>query len=112
MVKDRRAKERRTKDRRADDRVTVNFTAKWHGLSGGHDGRVEDLSTHGCFVNTRGAADVGEVVALLIQLPQGGWLPLRGKVRFFQQLTGFSVSFSILDEKERDALNQLVSRNS
>ena len=93
-----------------DDRVAVNFTAKWHGASGGHEGRVEDLSSHGCFVNTRGAADVGEIVALLIQLPKGGWLPLRGKVRFFQQLTGFSVSFSILDEKERAALDRLVSR--
>ncbi|HYW74926.1 MAG TPA: PilZ domain-containing protein [Pyrinomonadaceae bacterium] len=108
-MKDRRAKERRTKDRRDDERVTVNFPAKWHGASGGHEGRVEDLSAKGCFVNTRGAADVGEVVALLIQLPRGGWLPLRGKVRFFEQLLGFSVSFSILDDKEREALNQLVA---
>jgi len=97
------------KDRRSDERVTVNFPAKWHGLSGGHEGRVEDLSANGCFVNTRGPADVGEIVALLIRLPRGGWLPLRGTVKFHQQLTGFSVSFSILDEKEREALNQLIA---
>jgi hypothetical protein len=96
-------------DRRADQRVTVNFPAKWHGISGGHEGRVEDLSAHGCFVNTRGPVDVGEIVALLIRLPQGGWLPLRGTVKFYQQLTGFSLSFSILDEKERTALNQLIA---
>ncbi len=100
------------KERRTDPRVPVNYPVKWHGLSGGHEGRLEDLSTNGCFVNTRGPADVGEVVSLLIRLPQGGWLPLRGRVRFYQQLTGFSLSFSILDVKERETLNQLVSNQS
>lgn len=98
-----------TKERRTDQRVSVNFTVKWHGSSGGHEGRLEDLSANGCFVNTRGPADVGEVVNLLIQMPRGGWLPLRGKVKFYQQLTGFSLSFSILDSKERETLNQLVA---
>ena len=98
-----------TNERRTDQRVPVNFPVKWHGASGGHEGRLEDLSANGCFVNTRGPADVGEVVSLLVKLPRGGWLPLRGKVRFHQQLTGFSLSFSILDEKERVTLNQLVS---
>src|ERR1043166_1509820 len=112
MVKDRRTKERDEKDRRAGGRVTVNFPAKWHGASGGHEGRIEDLSTHGCFVNTRGPADIGEVISLLIHLPKGGWLPMRGRVKFSQQLTGFSLSFSILDDKERAALAQLVSDHS
>ena len=96
-------------ERRTDQRVTVNYQVKWHGASGGFEGRLEDLSANGCFVNTRGPADVGEIVILSIRLPRGGWLPLRGKVRFYQQLTGFSLSFSILDEKERETLNQLVS---
>ncbi len=100
------------KERRTDQRVAVNYPVKWHGASGGHEGRLEDLSANGCFVNTRGPADVGEIVSLLIRLPQGGWLPMRGRVRFHQQLTGFSLSFSILDEKERDALAQLVSKQS
>jgi hypothetical protein len=100
------------KERRIDQRVAVNYPVKWHGASGGHEGRLEDLSANGCFVNTRGPADVGEIVSLLIRLPQGGWLPMRGRVRFHQQLTGFSLSFSILDEKEREALTQLVSKQS
>ena len=87
-------------ERRADERVGVNFPTRWHGITGVHQGRVEDLSVSGCFVNTTGAADVGEIVSLLIQLPSGRWLPLRGKVVFYQQLTGFSLSFSILDDKE------------
>jgi hypothetical protein len=96
-------------ERRADERVGVNLPTEWHGVTGVHEGRVEDLSISGCFVNTMGAVDVGEVVSLLIQLPSGRWLPLRGKVMFYQQLTGFSLSFAILDDKEKETLEQLVS---
>src|SRR5436309_1330424 len=96
-------------ERRTDERVTVNLPTRWHGVSGVHEGRVEDLSVKGCFVNTTGAADVGEIVSLLVQLPSGRWLPIRGKVIFYQQLTGFSLSFSILDDKELEVLRQLMS---
>jgi hypothetical protein len=96
-------------ERRAEERVGVNLPTKWHGVTGAHEGRVEDLSISGCFVNTTGAVDVGEIVSLLIQLPSGRWLPIRGKVMFYQQLTGFSLSFSILDDEERVTLRQLVS---
>jgi PilZ domain-containing protein len=96
-------------ERRADERVGVNLPTKWHGVTGIHEGRVEDLSISGCFVNTMGAVDVGEIVSLLMQLPSGRWFSLRGKVKFVHQLTGFSLSFSILDDKEREVLRQLVS---
>ena len=96
-------------EKRTAQRVATNFPARWHGVSGSHEGRVEDLSVTGCFVNTKGHVDVGEMVSLLIQLPSGEWLPLRGKVAFFQQLTGFSVSFAQADAKERERLNQLVA---
>jgi hypothetical protein len=96
-------------EKRSHGRVSVNFPVKWHGVTGSNEGRVEDLSVTGCFVNTRGAVDVGEIVSLLIRLPSGRWLPMRGKVVFYQQLTGFSLSFSIIDETERAALQQLVT---
>jgi hypothetical protein len=97
-----------SEDKRTDERVALNLPTRWHGISGGHEGRVEDLSLSGCFVNTTGAVDVGETISLLIQLPSGRWLPMRGKVAFYQQLTGFSLSFSILDESEREVLKELV----
>ena len=95
-------------ERRADKRVGVNLTTRWRGITGQHDGRIEDLSVNGCFVNTKGAVDVGEIVTLLIKLPSGQWLPLRGQVVSTQQLIGFSLSFSILDEKEQTALKEMV----
>ena len=99
-------------EKRTSERVPVNLPTRWHGAAGTYAGRVEDLSVTGCFVNTKGAVDVGEIVSLLIQLPSGRWLPIRGKVAFYQQLTGFSISFSILDDKERETLNELVAQQS
>ena len=99
-------------EKRTSERVPVNLPTRWHGATGTYEGRVEDLSVTGCFVNTKGPVDVGEIVSLLIQLPSGRWLPTRGKVAFYQQLTGFSISFSILDEKERETLNELVAQQS
>lgn len=96
-------------DKRTNERVPTNLSARWHGASGSHEGRVEDLSVGGCFINTQGAVDLGEMVMLLIQLPSGGWLPVRGRVAFYQQLTGFSVSFQTADDKEREAIQQLVA---
>lgn len=99
-------------EKRTSERVPVNLPTRWHGATGAHEGRVEDLSVTGCFVNSTGAVDVGEIVSLLIQLPSGRWLPIRGKVAFHQQLTGFSISFSILDDNERLTLNELVEQQS
>jgi len=99
-------------EKRTSERVPVNLPTRWHGATGSHEGRVEDLSVTGCFVNTTGAVDVGEIVSMLIQLPSGRWLAIRGKVAFYQQLTGFSISFSILDDKERVTLNELVAEQS
>jgi hypothetical protein len=55
-----------TENRRSDDRIAANLTAKWGGLAGDHEGRIEDLSLGGCFVNTTGRVDVGEIVGVEI----------------------------------------------
>ena len=96
-------------EKRSSDRVFTNLPARWHGVSGAHEGRIEDLSPTGCFVNTTGSVDVGEMISLLIQLPSGAWLPLRGKVVFFHQMTGFSVAFALDGEKLHQQLNDLIA---
>src|SRR5262249_23176666 len=96
-------------ERRLSERVATNLPVRWHGISGSHEDRIEDLSATGCFVNTKGAVDVGEMVRLFIQLPSSAWLPLRGKVIFFHQITGFSVAFAIDDEEQRQQLTELVA---
>ena len=67
-------------ERREEERKDVSLEVRWEGGSGRHTARVSDLSLGGCFVNTRGQVNTGELVGLEIQLPSGEWLQLRGEV--------------------------------
>lgn len=98
-----------TKNRRSDERVTTNLPARWDGLSGKNEARIEDLSLGGCFVNTKGRVDVGEVVGIEMKLPSGEWLQLRGEVASYMVGTGFGVLFTFLTEDEEQALRELIS---
>jgi Tfp pilus assembly protein PilZ len=95
-------------ERRSDQRVALNLTARWDGLSGGHEARLEDLSLGGCFVNTNGRVDIGEDVVVEIKLPAGDWLQLNGTVVNFQQGIGFGVVFSMLTEVDEEAIRELL----
>lgn len=98
-----------TDNRRSDERISTNLPAKWDGLSGNHEGRVEDLSLGGCFVNTAGRVDVGEVVGVEIKLPSGEWLQLRGEVASYQTGIGFGVLFTFLTDDEEQALREIIT---
>ena len=97
------------KNRRSDERVSTNLPARWDGLAGRNEARIEDLSMSGCFVNTKGRVDVGEVVGIEIKLPSGEWLPLRGEVASYMVGTGFGVLFTFLTEDEEQALRELIA---
>ncbi|HKP47842.1 MAG TPA: PilZ domain-containing protein [Pyrinomonadaceae bacterium] len=97
------------KNRRADERVPINLPARWDGLSGRNEARIEDLSASGCFVNTQGRVDVGEIVGVEIKLPTGEWLTLRGEVASYLAGTGFGVLFSFLTDDEEQAIRELIS---
>lgn len=97
------------KNRRSDERVSTNLPARWDGLSGRNEARIEDLSVGGCFVNTKGRVDVGEAVGIEMKLPSGEWLPLRGEVASFMPGTGFGVFFTFLTEEEEQALRGLMA---
>jgi len=96
-------------NRRSDERVSTNIPARWVGISGTHEGRIEDLSLGGCFVNTAGRVDVGEVVGVEIRLPSGEWLPLRGEVTSYQTGIGFGIVFSFLTDDEEQALRETLA---
>ncbi len=99
-----------TINRRTDERVSTNLTARWDGLTGRQEARIEDLSLGGCFVNTTGRVDLGELVSIQIKLPSGDWLPLRGAVVSYQQGIGFGIEFSFLTDEEERILKELINR--
>jgi len=96
------------KNRRSDERISTNLPARWDGLSGRNEARIEDLSLGGCFVNTRGRVDIGEVVGIEMKLPSGEWLQLRGEVASYMAGTGFGVLFTFLTEDEEEILRGLI----
>jgi len=98
-----------TKNRRSDERVSTNLQARWDGLSGRNEARIEDLSMSGCFVNSKGRVDVGEIVGIEIKLPSGEWLPIRGEVASYLAGTGFGVLFTFLTDEEEQALRELIN---
>lgn len=97
------------KNRRIDERVPTNLPAKWDGLSGTHEARIEDLSLGGCFVNTTRRVDIGEDVGVEVRLPSGEWLQLRGDVTSYQPGIGFGVLFTFLTDDEQQTLREIIS---
>jgi hypothetical protein len=95
-------------ERREDERVEVNLPVRYDGLSGSHEARLSDLSLGGCFVNTAGRVEVGEVIGLKIRMPDGEWLELRGEVATFYQGIGFGLLFTFLTDEEQRALRQII----
>ena len=97
-----------SEERRQDERVQVNLPVRWNGESGTHDARIENLSLGGCFVDTVGSAQKGEIIVLEMRLPSGEWLPLRGEVTSVQIGLGFGISFTFLTDDEEAALRDLT----
>jgi hypothetical protein len=97
-----------TKERRTDERIPTNLPAKWDGLSGGHEARIEDISLGGCFVNTTGCIEIGEVIVLQVKLPSGEWLTLRGEATSYQEGVGFGLAFSFITDEEEYAIRELI----
>jgi len=98
-----------TQNRRTDERLNINLSARWDGGSGTQEARIEDVSLGGCFVNTTGRVDVGDLTVVEIRLPSGEWLQLRGEVVSYQDGIGFGVVFPFLTEDEEQALRELIS---
>ena len=62
----------------------------------------------GCFVDSMSRVEIGELVALEIELPSGKWLPLRGEVTTCQEAVGFGLQFTGLTEGDKTALKQIL----
>jgi len=95
-------------ERRTDKRVPLNLTARWDGISGLQEARIEDLSLGGCFVNTSARVDIGEDVVVEIKLPAGDWLQINGRTVTFQQGIGFGVEFTFLTDVDEEAIRELI----
>jgi len=95
-------------DRRTEKRCEVCLDAVWDGKSGNYGARVTDLSEGGCYVDTMGEAQVGEVISFKLQLPAGEWLELSGEVAHQTPPLGFGLRFVDLSAEQREELRSLL----
>jgi hypothetical protein len=95
-------------DRRSEKRWDVCLDAIWDGKSGNYSARVTDLSEGGCYVDSLGEAQTGEVIAFKLQLPEGEWLELSGVVAHQSPPLGFGLRFVTLSDEQREKLHSLL----
>jgi hypothetical protein len=98
-----------TEERREEERKEITLDVRWEGGAGRHPARISDLSLGGCYLDTLGGVEVGEVISLEIKLPSGEWLPLRGTVAFYHPGLGFSVCFTFLTDEEQSQLTEIIN---
>lgn len=96
-------------DRRKEERLEVCLDAVWDGKSGNYTARVTDLSEGGCYVDTLGEAANGEIVHFKLQLPDGAWLELAGKVAHTTPPLGFGLRFVEPTDEQVESLRALIA---
>lgn len=97
-------------DRRTEKRWEVSLDAVWDGKSGNYSARVTDLSEGGCYVDTLGEAQVGEILSFKIQMPNGEWIELSGEVAHQNPPLGFGMRFENLSDEQLDKLRSVIGQ--
>ncbi len=98
-------------ERRQDPRIPGVFEAKWHAQSGAAQGRLTDLSWHGCFVDVANTPSVGDD-ALITATINGTSVKLHGQVRHVWPRIGFGMEIDPkwpMTEPERSAMRSLLN---
>ena len=95
-------------DRRQDNRVLAYLPAKWEGMSGIHEARLEDISLSGCFVNSNGRVEINQSVTLDVEFQKGQWVRLQGEVSNYQPGIGFGLAFQSPISEEAGFIRDLL----
>jgi len=96
-------------ERRTEDRLDVCLDVVWDGKSGNYTARVTDLSEGGCYLDTMGEAQSGEIVSFKLQLPGGDWLELTGEVAHQCPPMGFGLRFVDLTDEQTEKLHSFIA---
>jgi hypothetical protein len=95
-------------DRRAKPRLSINLHAVWERTDEPQKVRITNLSEGGCFLDTVGEVQQGEIVGFRLLMPDEDWLYLEGEVRHHVMGIGFGVQFNDLNEEQEAKVKQLI----
>jgi len=83
---------------------------RWKGKFGEFDACISNVSLEGCFLNTQGNAEIGELVSFNVNLPTDEVIELRGRVVHRQDRpVGFGLRFEGLSSAEQMFLKLLMA---
>ncbi|MEO8434473.1 MAG: PilZ domain-containing protein [Pyrinomonadaceae bacterium] len=92
-------------NRRTKPRLNSNLDALWQDQ---RPAKITNLSAGGCYLDTVGEVQEGEVVGFRVLLPDDDWLYLEGEVRHHSVGSGFGVRFVDLNEEQAEKLQWLL----
>lgn len=96
------------RDRRRDKRWDVCLDAVCDSRSGNFTARVTDLSEGGCYIDSLNQPNVGDVLNLKLQLPNGDSLELTGEVAHQTPPLGFGLRFVKPTDEQLKKLRLLI----
>jgi PilZ domain len=83
---------------------------RWQGRAGEYDACISNVSLEGCFLNTQGEAEIGDLISFKAHLPTDELIELRGKVVHRQaRPIGFGLRFEGLSSTEQMFLKLLIA---
>lgn len=89
-------------------RIPVKIDTSLRMRSGGHTGQIRNVSSGGCYINSEGVAEFGELLSVESRLASGEVFRFRGKVLHTRPGKGFGMCFIDLSERERLQLERII----
>jgi hypothetical protein len=88
----------------------VSPMLRWKGRFGEFDACISNVSLEGCFLNTQGEAEIGELISFKVNLPTDEVTEMRGRVVHRQERpVGFGLRFEGLSTAEQMFLKLLMA---
>lgn len=98
-------------ERRGAPRTVAGMEAAWGDRRPTQTGRIRDLSTEGCFINSSAAVPVGSAIVVEVGVPGLARVPLAGTV-VWSKSTGFAVRFGKYTQTDRLILERILAHLS
>ena len=101
-------------DKRQHERRDIQLKVVYRTITNFLDDYTANISIGGCFLSTQQPFSMGEAIELALILPTGQSVNATGIVRWVSndgEFSGVGVQFTVLSDRDRRMIEQLVSTN-
>ena len=101
-------------NKRQHERRAIELKVVYRSITNFLDDYTANISIGGCFLSTQQPFSMGQTVELALILPTGQSINATGVVRWVSndgEFPGVGVQFTLLSDRDRSMIEQLVSTN-